>query len=205
MQPERDEGAAQHQAEPLAHVALSHERRAGVVAEIGAAEVAVKDLAHVDHARDRAVLEAADEERALARPSTPPQIRGVGRAARRRGDPRPEHAPARLDERQELVAVTRGRRTQEDAPTDLERARGSRARCSPRACPAPRARAPTGTCCHGARYFLRRTTTMLIGCRDRSSTWCGLKPKNHRTHSKPPASSTTVFNSCGKTMRERWV
>ena len=52
-------------------------------------------------------------------------------------------------------------------------------------------------------YFLRRTTTMMIGCRERSRTCQGLKPKNHWTNSNPPASSTRALSSWGKTIRDR--
>src|SRR5438552_11925003 len=73
------------------------------------------------------------------------------------------------------------------------------------ACVRMKTRRPTSTAprLRTRAYFLRRTTTMMMGCRARSRSWWGLKPKNHWTNSKPPASSTTVLSSCGKTIRER--
>src|SRR6185503_1453693 len=56
-----------------------------------------------------------------------------------------------------------------------------------------------------ARQRFRRTTTISSGCRERSSTWWGLKPKNHCTNSKPPARSTSPRSSWGNTMRDMCV
>src|SRR5207245_10194536 len=95
-------------------------------------------------------------------------------AARLAGGATHGRSAARLARIRVRNAMTRRRGAEKYAAADFERARRPRGH---------------------ADYFLRRTTTMMIGCREVSRIWWGLKPKNHWTNSKPPASSTTVFNS----------
>src|SRR2546426_934214 len=135
--------------EAFAHVSPTGERCARVVAEIGITEVAEGDLAHVDHPDDRAVQPAAHEKASLGRAAG--AARSAGGATQGRRKARLALASARNSSR--------------------SRADGARMTTRRPTATTPRLRTTA--------YFLRRTTTMMIGCRARSRSWWGLKPKYH--------------------------
>src|SRR5262245_26202725 len=98
-----------------AHVPLPHERGARVVAEVGAAKAAEEDLAHVDHARDGAVIAPAHEEGPLGGPSAPPEVREEGRTIGGGIHPGTVSGATGPNEGQEAVTVANRGGSDEDA------------------------------------------------------------------------------------------
>src|SRR4030095_11711944 len=108
------ERMTEHELQALAHVAAPSERGERVVAEVGATERPVEDLADVVDPGDGAVLPATHEQALpVGRPRAPEPSRARVRVGRSR-HPVAVPLPTGVRGLEELVAVARRRVAQED-------------------------------------------------------------------------------------------
>ena len=96
VQPERQKRDPQDEFERLGHVAAPGVRLEGVVTQVGTPESTAHDLAQVEYARERAIVDAAYQQAHVGRGGRVPRFRArktpeVGRVARR-GSRRPHPA-----------------------------------------------------------------------------------------------------------------
>ena len=87
VKPELSEGVMENEPEGLGHVALPGERRADLVAEVGALEAAADNLAQLDSTNEGGVVGAADEETDEIGSLAAREVTGELRGGSRRHDP----------------------------------------------------------------------------------------------------------------------